>query len=104
MKSSIERPLSGLSTHTLVLVLTLIILWLSLVVAASLERTVQGDCAPGIQPLLVRVRRDRKNQRASLYADSHIVAWEDRGALLLAIGGLNRRSRVNHLCNSRAAG
>jgi biopolymer transport protein ExbD len=97
MKSSIQRPLSlsRLSTHSLVLVLTFMILWTTMVVATSLERLipwglpvhltrpgVMAPRSPGIQPLLVRVRRQGQDLRATLYVDSQIVASEDFGPLL----------------------
>lgn len=97
VKSGIERPLSlsRLSTHSLVLVLTFMILWTTLVVATSLERIipwglpvqvirpgVTAPRSPGIQPLLVRVRRQGQDLRATLYVDSQIVASEDFGPLL----------------------
>ena len=87
---SIARPFSRPSTHSLVVVLTYVMVWIPLVVAMGLERKIPTGMAihlirpgvaaprsPGIQPLLVRVVVG-----PSLYIDSDRVAWEDFSAVL----------------------
>jgi biopolymer transport protein ExbD len=89
------RPFARFSQTSLVLVLTLFIVWVSMVVGTSLELIVPSGLpihvirpgvtiprSPGIQPLRVSVRRDGRNSRPILYVDSQLVAWEDFGALL----------------------
>ena len=87
---SIARPFSRPSTHSLVIVLTYVMVWIPLVVAMGLERKIPTGMAihlirpgvaaprsPGIEPLLVRVVGG-----PSLYIDSDRVAWEDFSAVL----------------------
>jgi biopolymer transport protein ExbD len=95
VKSSIPRPFSRLSAHSLVLMLTFLVGWTAMVVLRCLDYVVPmgvpihlirpgvtAPWSPGIQPLRVSVRRDGRNPRPSLYVDSQLVAWEDLGALL----------------------
>ena len=94
-KTSVTTPLLKLSTHSLILVLTFLILWAAMVVlrgmglllptglrVRTLPLGITAPPAPGIQPLVVRVAGDWHGARPNLYIDSQLINWEDLGTVL----------------------
>jgi len=94
MKSAMPRPFARLSQTSLVLVLTLFVVWTPLVLSHALDLVPTGlfihvirpgvvtQASLGLQPLRVRVASGGRGRRPTIYVDSQIVAWEDLAGLL----------------------
>jgi hypothetical protein len=94
-RSAMPRPFARLSQTSLILVLTLFMIWTAVVVSFCLERVVPtglrihvirpgviAQRSLGLQPLRVRVATGGRGGRPAIWVDRQGIPWEDLSAFL----------------------